>query len=139
MFDQIQNSGSQFYLFCCECFTVLEDIRIEVVQEDVIGANIEVVQEVVNEGDEVDWKIIVRPIAELFHTSGWCISDHGRQVLQIRLAPYICIVLGAGGVKVVNGVGTLWLDGCDVRLWDGGGDGGFLRTGRDWWVPVNGS
>ena len=36
-------------------------------------------------------------------------------------------------------MGTLYLDGCDVRLWDRGGDGGFLRTGGDGGVPVNGS
>ena len=76
------------------------------VQEDVVGANGKMVQEVVDEGDEVDRKIIVGPIAELFHIFGRHISDHGCQMFQIRLAPYICVILGGGGIGV-EGVGTL--------------------------------
>ena len=50
------------------------------VEDDVVGANIEMVQEVVDEGDEVYRKIIVAPISELFHIFGRYISDHGCQV-----------------------------------------------------------
>ena len=79
----------------------------EVVEDDVVGVNIEMVQKVVDEGDEVYRKIVVAPISILFHIFRRCISDHICQMFQIRLAPYICVILGGGGVEVVKGVGTL--------------------------------
>ena len=78
----------------------------EVVEDDGVGVNIKMVQEVVNKGGEVCRKFVVAPISILFHIFRRCLSDHICQMFQIRFAPYICVILGGGGIGV-EGVGTL--------------------------------
>ena len=115
------------------------------VKDDGIRVIVKMVDQFINKGGEVGWKVIMCTILVLFHVPGRCLINYICQLFQIRLTFNFYVILGGSDV-CVRGVSAL--DGGDVRIWHrrsggqalfgAGGEGkifvkrGKVREGRGW-------
>ena len=76
------------------------------VKDDGVRVVVKMVDQFINKGGEMCWKIVVATISVLLHVPGRCLINQTCQIFQIRFTLNILVILG--GIDIcMKGVSTL--------------------------------